>query len=60
MITLTFPPSGALYNYGVLKSKVSILGGKGAFPLKFDGRTAGGDGRRVVGTAAFCKLFKSI
>ena len=53
-----FSSSGALYNYGVLKSKVRVLGGKGAFPLKFDGWTAGREGQRVVEIFAFCKLLQ--
>lgn len=31
-IILIFLSSGALYNYGVLKKKVRVLGGKEAFP----------------------------
>lgn len=52
--------TGALYNYGVLKKKVNTLGGKGAFPLKSDGWTAGREGQRVVGIVAFCKLLEYI
>lgn len=55
LIMLTFSSSGALYNYGVLKRIVTILGGKGAFPLKFDGWTAGQEGQRVVEISTFCK-----
>lgn len=58
MITLGLSSSGALYNYGVLKRKVRVLGGKGAFPLKFDGWTAGREGQRVVEIVAFCKLLR--
>ena len=60
VVTLGFSSSGALYNYGVLKRKVRILGGKGAFPLKFDGWTAGQEGQRVVEIVAFFKLLKNI
>lgn len=35
-----------------------VLGGKGAFPLKFDGWTAGQEGQRLVEIDAFCKLLK--
>ncbi len=60
MVTLNFPSSGALYNYGVLKRKARIVRGKGAFPLKFDGWTVGGEGQRVVEIVAFYNLLKSI
>lgn len=36
-VVLLSSSSGALYNYGVLKGKVRVLGGKRVFPLKFDG-----------------------
>lgn len=57
-MTLTFSSSGSLYNYGVLKRTVRVLGGKEAFPLKFDGWTAGREGQRVVEIFAFCKLLR--
>lgn len=60
VIVSYFSSSGTLYNYGVLKRKVRVLGGKGAFPLKFDGRTAGREGQRVVEILAFYRLLKSI
>lgn len=52
-----FFSSGAPYNYGVLKNTVRILGGKGAFPLKFDGWLDCGPRRseRVDEIVAFCK-----